>query len=314
MKKIPIIVVAGPTASGKTAVAIELAKIYGGEVVSADSMQIYKGMDIATAKPTADEMQGIPHHLISAIDSAESFSVARYLDMARECISDIHSRGKLPIIAGGTGLYISSLVDNVEFDDTGADSSVRERLSAEAVEYGNQYLLDKLTEVDPDTAKTLHPNNLTRIIRALEVFELTGQKLSDMKIKSRENESPYDACMIGLNFNDRQDLYDRINLRVDIMLKNGMLEEAENTYNSANKLKTAHQAIGYKELIPYFEGEATLDECIEKIKLESRRYAKRQLTWFRRDERINWIMLDKNPDVENIITNCKKIIAKQLEM
>lgn len=314
MKKIPIIVVAGPTASGKTAVSIELAKIYDGEVVSADSMQIYKGMDIATAKPTFKEMQGVPHHLISCIGENEDFSVARYLDMARERISDIASRGKMPIVAGGTGLYISSLIDNVVFDDTGADTSVRKRLSAEAEEKGNEYLLERLKDIDPETAEMLHPNNLTRIIRALEVYELTGQKLSVMKKKSRETDSPYDACMIGLNFNDRQDLYDRIDLRVDIMMKNGMLDEARECYNSGDRQKTAHQAIGYKELIPFFEGKATLDECIDKIKQESRRYAKRQLTWFRRDERIEWIMLDKNPDLENIIGNCKKIIAKRLKI
>lgn len=309
MNKIPIIAVVGPTASGKTAVAIELAKEYGGEVISADSMQIYRGLDITTAKPTPLEMQGIPHHLISAVDESVSFSVAQYLDLARECISDISSRGKLPIVAGGTGLYVSSLIDNIIFDDTGASDEIRSRLTAEAKEKGNDALLSRLMDIDPETAKKLHPNNLSRIIRALEVYETSGVRLSEMNERSRSEKSPYDACMIGLNFTERQDLYDRIDNRVDIMLENGMLDEVKQAYSQGG-LVTAHQAIGYKELIPYLEGNAELADCIDKIKLQSRRYAKRQLTWFRRDERINWINMDKNPDLKNIIDICKKIIAK----
>lgn len=309
MNKIPIIVIAGPTASGKTAVSIRLAKELDGEIVSADSMQIYKGLDIATAKPTKEEMQGIPHHLMSFVDNSEKFSVAQYLEKAREVIADIHQRGKMPIVVGGTGLYISSLVDNIIFDDISSDGEVRARLTKEAEEIGNEAMLQKLMEIDEETAKALHPNNLTRIIRALEAYELSGLTMSELKRRSREEESPYNACMIGLNFHDRQKLYDRINLRVDKMAKEGMVEEAFEFYKN-ERGNTVCQAIGYKELIPYFEGKATLDECLETLKRETRRYAKRQLTWFRRDERIHWIYLDETVGEKNIIDNCKKYIAK----
>ncbi|MGN0654489.1 MAG: tRNA (adenosine(37)-N6)-dimethylallyltransferase MiaA [Oscillospiraceae bacterium] len=309
MNKIPIIVIAGPTASGKTAVSIRLAKELDGEIVSADSMQIYKGLDIATAKPTKEEMQGIPHHLMSFVDNSEKFSVAQYLEKAREVIADIHQRGKMPIVVGGTGLYISSLVDNIIFDEISSDGEVRARLTKEAEEIGNEAMLQKLMEIDEETAKTLHPNNLTRIIRALEAYELSGLTMSELKRRSREEESPYNACMIGLNFHDRQKLYDRINLRVDKMAKEGMVEEAFEFYKN-ERGNTVCQAIGYKELIPYFEGKATLDECLETLKRETRRYAKRQLTWFRRDERIHWIYLDETVGEKNIIDKCKKYIAK----
>ena len=309
MNKIPIIVIVGPTASGKTAVSIRLAKELDGEIISADSMQIYKGLDIATAKPTKEEMQGIPHHLMSFVDNSEKFSVAQYLEKAREVISDIHQRGKMPIVVGGTGLYISSLVDNIIFDDISSNGEVRARLTKEAEEIGNEAMLKRLMEIDEETAKTLHPNNLTRIIRALEAYELSGITMSELKRRSREEETPYNACMIGLNFRDRQKLYDRINLRVDKMAKEGMVEETFEFYKNESG-NTVCQAIGYKELIPYFEGKATLQECLETLKRETRRYAKRQLTWFRRDERIYWIYLDETIGEKNIIDNCKKYIAK----
>ena len=257
--KQPVIAVVGPTASGKTRVGIELAKIYDGEVISADSMQIYEGLDIATAKPTPEEMQGIPHHLISVIKQEDSFSVADYVRLAKEKINEISRRNKLPIIVGGTGLYISSLIDNINFDNVITDSKVRERLINETKEQGNEAMLQKLREIDPETAGTLHANNITRIIRAIEVFEVSGIKFSENKVLSRLEESPYNACIIGLNFADRKDLYDRINKRVDIMIDNGMLGETRSVYSSCS-LKTAHQAIGYKELIPYFDGKMELSE------------------------------------------------------
>lgn len=309
MNKIPIVVIAGPTASGKTAVSISLAKEYDAEIVSADSMQIYKGLDIATAKPTEEEKCGIPHHLMSFVGWGEKYSVAQYLSEARKVIADIHNRGKLPIIVGGTGLYISSLVDNIVFDDTSSNDEIRNRLTKEAEELGNEAMLSRLMKIDPETAKTLHPNNLTRIIRAIEAYELSGKTMSELKKQSREEESPYNACMIGLNFHDRQKLYDRINLRVDKMAEAGMVEEAYDAYKQGIG-NTVCQAIGYKELIPYFEGKSTLPECLETLKQETRRYAKRQLTWFRRDERINWIYMDENLTKKNIIDNCKKYIAK----
>lgn len=311
-KKIPLLVIAGPTASGKTALGIALAKEYGGEVVSADSMQIYKGLDIATAKPTAEETEGIPHHLISIADMDAEFSVADYVRLAKEKIADIHARGKLPILVGGTGLYINSLIDNVNFDNAdtvGNDGSVRKRLAEEAERLGGEIMHRRLAEIDPETAEAVPTQNVVRIVRALEVYELTGMKFSDYKRANAGRESDYRLCMIGLNYRDREKLYERINKRVGIMAEKGMVEECRAVYEN-ERLGTACQAIGYKELIPYFKGEADLESCLDKIRLGSRRYAKRQLTWFRRDYRINWIYLDDFNNFDEIIEICKKTVAK----
>ncbi len=309
MDKIPLIVVCGPTASGKTKIAVELAKMYNGEVVSADSMQIYKGLSIATAKPDKEEMHGVPHHLIDFLDLGESFSVADYVSMAYEVIRDIHSRKKMPILCGGTGLYISSLVENVKFDDTGSDENIRKRLTEQSKEFGNHALWERLAQIDPETAEKVHENNLPRVIRALEVYELTGVKLSQHKINSRREASPYDACIIGLTCEDRNKLYEKIDLRVDLMLEKGLVDECREVYESG-QLKTAHQAIGFKELVPYFKNECGLDECIDKIKLETRHYAKRQLTWFRNLNGINWVETDKFDSFEKILKNIENIVAK----
>ena len=308
--KIRVIAIVGPTASGKTALGAEIAEEFSGEVVSADSMQIYKGMDIATAKPTKEEMRGIPHHLIGFLDRNVSFSVADYVELAGSVIGDISERKKLPVIVGGTGLYVSSLLDNIKFADIKSDAGLRKKLEDEAERLGNSYLFEKLEKVDPESAAELHPNNLVRVIRALEVYELTGKKLSLFKAESRLEESPYDPVMIGLDYNDRQILYDRINKRVDVMVKNGLVEEAQSIFDSCN-MKTAGNAIGYKELIPYFKKEKSLEECISKIKQETRRYAKRQLTWFRKNAKINWLKLDEFDNKEKIFLFCKKLIAKQ---
>ena len=308
--KIRVIAIVGPTASGKTALGAEIAEEFSGEVVSADSMQIYKGMDIATAKPTKEEMRGIPHHLIGFLDRNVSFSVADYVELAGSVIGDISERKKLPVVVGGTGLYVSSLLDNIKFADIKSDAGLRKKLEDEAERLGNSYLFEKLEKVDPESAAELHPNNLVRVIRALEVYELTGKKLSLFKAESRLEESPYDPVMIGLDYNDRQILYDRINKRVDIMVKNGLVEEAQSIFDSCN-MKTAGNAIGYKELIPYFKKEKSLEECISKIKQETRRYAKRQLTWFRKNAKINWLKLDEFDNKEKIFLFCKKLIAKQ---
>lgn len=308
--KIRVIAIVGPTASGKTALGSEIAEEFSGEVVSADSMQIYKGMDIATAKPTKEEMRGIPHHLIGFLDRNVSFSVADYVELAGSVIGDISERKKLPVIVGGTGLYVSSLLDNIKFADIKSNAGLRKKLEDEAERLGNSYLFEKLEKVDPESAAELHPNNLVRVIRALEVYELTGKKLSLFKAESRLEESPYDPVMIGLDYNDRQILYDRINKRVDIMVKNGLVEEAQSIFDSCN-MKTAGNAIGYKELIPYFKKEKSLEECISKIKQETRRYAKRQLTWFRKNAKINWLKLDEFDNKEKIFLFCKKLIAKQ---
>lgn len=309
MDKQPVIVVVGPTASGKTKLSVDIARDFGGEIVSADSMQIYKGMDIATAKPSKEEMQGIKHYLIDCVSPERSFSVADYVTEARKAVSEISSKGKIPVVVGGTGLYVQALIDNVKFDDTGSDAEIRNRLYKTAEEKGNGFLWEKLNEIDPETASAVHPNNLTRIIRGLEVYEVTGVPLSKHKLNSRLEESPYEPLMIGLTFSDRNILYERINDRVDQMVNNGLVREAEEVYRGKTPV-TAAQAIGYKELIPYFKGEATLEECISKIKLETRRYAKRQLTWFRRDSRIIWFEVDEFVNYQNFYEKIKKIIAK----
>lgn len=308
-KKIRVVAVVGPTASGKTSLGIEIAKHLGGEVISADSMQIYKGMNIATAKPTVEEMNGIPHHLIDFLERGTSFSVADYVELAGKAIREVHSRGKLPVIVGGTGLYISSLLENVKFADIKSDEILRKRLEIEAAEKGNEYLFEKLKAVDPETAEELHPNNLVRVIRALEVFELTGKKLSVYKAESRLEETPYDSIIIGLTCNDRQKIYERINRRVDIMVESGLIDESREVFESGN-MKTAGNAIGYKELIPYLKNECGLDECLDKIKQETRHYAKRQLTWFRKNAKIHWVNLDEFDDIAKILSFCKKLIAK----
>lgn len=295
MKKIPVIAVVGPTASGKTALSIELAKRFGGQIVSADSMQIYEKMNIATAKPTAEEMQGIPHHLIGFQPISQKFSVAEYVKLASGCIEKIHDYGNLPIVAGGTGLYIDSLLQNIQFSKEDENTAVRRELTAMFDEKGAEYMLDSLREIDPQTAEKLHLNDKSRIIRALEVYKLTGKTLTEQKILSRREESPYNVLYIGINYRLRSVLYDRINRRVDIMIENGLLDEAEEFYNTDSQT-TACQAIGYKELAPYFNGEKSLAECLESLKIETRHYAKRQLTWFRKNENINWVYPD---DYEN---------------
>ena len=308
--KIPLIAVVGPTASGKTSLAVEICKAIDGEAVSCDSMQIYKGMDIATAKPTLEEMQGIPHHLIGFAEQSDDFSVAKYCELAGEVIADIHSRNKKAVLVGGTGLYYSSLVDNIEFLPEESDFEYREMLKKRAQAEGAQALLDELSQIDPEAAKELHVNNLGRIIRALELFHTTGKTKSMQNEQSRLNPSPYDLTAICLDARDRQFLYDRINRRVDLMLEAGLLEEAKAFYDSPLG-RTAKQAIGYKELNPYFSGEKTLEECVENLKMQTRRYAKRQLTWFRRDSRIKFLYIDDYSCGKELLDAALDIIEKR---
>ena len=307
--KIPLIAVVGPTASGKTSLAIELCKKYGAEAVSCDSMQIYKGMDIATAKPTFDEMKGIPHHLIGFVGPDEPFSVAKYCEIAKETILDIHGRNKNAVLVGGTGLYYSSLTDNIEFLPEETDFEYREFLRKRAVSEGAQVLLDELAAVDPEAASTLHINNLGRIIRALEIYHTTGKTKSMQNEYSKLNPSPFNTVTICLDARDRQTLYDRINLRVDLMVEAGLIEEAKTFFDSPLG-RTAKQAIGYKELYPYFKGEKSLEECLENLKMQTRRYAKRQLTWFRRDERIKFIYIDDYSNGEDLLNAACEIIER----
>lgn len=302
-----VIVISGPTASGKTALAAELALIYGGEVVSADSMQIYTDMDIASAKATPEEQRGVPHHLLGFLDPRESFSVADYVKLCDKCVRDILSRGKTPIICGGTGLYISSFVDNLTFDDSERDLEFRAEMKRFAEENGNAALLKRLREIDPETAAALHENNVGRIIRALEVYKTTGHTISQAKAMSRDVPSPYEFVMITLDFEDRDILRERINRRVDDMMSRGLLEEARRCFEQADR-PTAAQAIGCKELYPYFRGERELSDCVEELKLRTRQYAKRQLTWFRRDQRNLRLIIGKNDEFSNIVKRARLLI------
>ncbi|MCH5189397.1 MAG: tRNA (adenosine(37)-N6)-dimethylallyltransferase MiaA [Oscillospiraceae bacterium] len=300
MKKIPVIAVVGPTASGKTALAVKIAQRFNGQVVSADSMQIYKGMDIATAKPTEEEMGGIRHHLIDFLPTDVRFSVADYVSAAQKCISQINKDGFIAVVAGGTGLYIDSLLQNVSFCVQKTDDSVRLRIAEEYETLGGEELLLRLQKVDPETANRIHPSDKSRIVRALSLFESTGTTITEQYNNSRLSPSPYEVLYIGINYRDRELLYSRINGRVDKMLQNGLLEEAK-SYFDLSKNTTASQAIGHKELAPFFKGEKTLDECIENLKRETRRYAKRQLTWFRRNENINWIYPDDYQNADEAV-------------
>jgi tRNA dimethylallyltransferase len=283
-----VIVIAGPTASGKTALSIEVAKKIDGEIVSCDSMQIYKYMDIATAKPDKSEMQGIPHHLMDFIEPTDNYSVAEFVKDAHKAIVDISSRGKLPVLVGGTGLYVNSLLNNVQFTEYKADENLRKELMSKS----SEELLNTLYKVDrPSYEKLSQEVNHKRIARALEIYYQTGKPKSVIDKEALSVPSPYDALKIGLNALDRQYLYDRINKRVDIMVDTGLLDEAKKILK-INLSDTASKAIGYKEFLPYFSGEASLEECKEVLKRETRRYAKRQITWFKRDKEINWINID----------------------
>lgn len=289
-----ILVVAGPTASGKTGLAVSLAKQYGGEVISADSIQIYRELNIASAKPTKEEMQGIPHHLIDFVSPFSGFSVADYVKQARACIDDISARGRLPIVAGGTGLYISSLVDNIEFAEESPDGAVRDRLWREKEEQGIESLYRRLESIDPEAAAKIHPHNEKRVIRALEIFETTGMTMTEQNRRSRRNPPPYDAFMLALS-PPREVLYERINRRVDTMVAEGLFEEAEKLQQKGiTRDLQCMQGIGYKEVFDYLDGLCTREACIETIKQATRRYAKRQLTWLRRDARYHWL----NPEDE----------------
>lgn len=288
MNKTKIIIVAGPTASGKTSLAVHIAKAIGGEVISADSMQVYKDMSIATAAPTKEEMQGVPHHMVCFLDRNTPFSAADFCKRARSIISDIVSRGKVPVIAGGTGLFIDSLVDNINFIETKSDEDLRNRLMAK----DEDELYSELLKADPRAAQKIHKNNKKRVARALEIYYLTGKTKSQADKDARMEESPYDALYFVIEFKNRDNLYERINSRVDKMLESGLVEEARRCLASAGK--TSAQAIGHKELLPYFSGKATLEEAAENIKRETRRYAKRQITWFKRRENAVRLVADEN--------------------
>ena len=287
--RIKVVAVVGPTASGKTGLAVDLALKYNGEVVSGDSMQIYKKMSVGTAKPTIDEMKSVPHHLIDTVEPSESYSVARYCEDAKNAVDGIVSRGRLPIICGGTGLYIDSFINNIPFAEQDDVHPLREQLQAEYDKDSGEALYEELKSADPQAAEKIHKNNAVKLIRAIEVIR-SGSTLSEQIERTRAADSPYDAVYIGLGFADRSILYSRIERRVDEMIQNGLVIEAKSLYETKSELSpTALGAIGYKELFTYFDGKCDFDTAVSEIKKATRRYAKRQLTWFRRNKSINWI-------------------------
>ena len=304
MKRIATVV--GPTASGKTALAVALAKQFNGEVVSADSMQIYRKLNIGTAKPTAEEMQGVPHHMLDVADPGESYSVSRYEKEAAACVEDILSRGKLPIVCGGTGLYVDALIRGGGFLESGVDSGLRAQLEEEWNVRGGEAMLQRLASFDPDSAARLHLNDKKRIIRAVEVYLQTGITITAHNARTAALPPRYDAVMIGLRTEPRQILYSRIDRRVTKMLDAGLEQEARQLLESGDLAGTAAQAIGYKEMLAYFRGEATLEQAADLIRQKSRNYAKRQLTWFQRDDRVHWITYNQpesEAEVFRIATN-----------
>lgn len=307
---IKVISVVGPTASGKTKLSVELAKKFNGEIISADSMQIYKGMQIATAKPTEDEKCGIPHHLMGFLPVDKTYSVAMFVKDAGKCIADINARNKLSFIVGGTGLYVDSLLNNIQFSDECRDEKISEELKKIYNLYGVEKLLEILSEFDEESTQRLKTEkNPKRIIRAIEFYKTTGTTITQQIENSKLEESPYEAIKIGLNFRNREKLYERINRRVDIMLEEGLIDEARQVLSGVLSY-TSVKAIGYKELIPFINGEKSLDECVEKLKRETRRYAKRQITWFNRDTEINWLYVDEYNSFSELLNRAVQIINK----
>ena len=305
-----IICIAGPTASGKTALAVELAKKYHGEVVSCDSMQVYRRMDIGTAKPTEEEMQGIPHHMLDVAQAWEDFSVSRYCAQAAPIVDDIIARGKTAIIAGGTGLYMDSLIRGNEFAPF-PSTGVREALEKRAETEGTQSLLEELAGIDPESAGRLHPSDRKRIIRALEVYRETGITITEHNRRTRQVPNRYHPLWLGLDFSDRAALYRRIDRRVEQMLEAGLLEEIRSLLDSGiPETCTAMQAIGYKEFLPVLRGERPLSDAVGEVCQSSRRYAKRQLTWFRRNRNIHWILREENQSSDEIIQEARRILQE----
>lgn len=305
MQKNKVIVICGPTASGKTALSIELAKKINGEIVSCDSMQIYKDMNIGTAKPTTEEMQEIKHYLIGYISPEERYSVADYKIDAKKAIKDIINKGKIPIVVGGTGLYIDSLIYEIEYQDIKLDEKYRKELEKIVEENGLEELYEKAKQIDEKAIKKISPNDKKRILRILEIYHATGKTKTQQEEESRKKEVEYDYKVYALDW-DRQKLYDRINKRVDIMLQQGLIEEVKDILNKYKTFPTAMQGLGYKEVVEYLRGEVTKEEMIEKIKMETRRYAKRQLTWFRKNKQTIWL------NAEDTIENNTNIIMKDI--
>ena len=311
-----ILAVVGSTASGKTALAVELALRHGGEVVSCDSMQIYRGMNIGTAKPDDAERQGVPHHLMDIVSPTDpsGYSCADYVRDARAAVEDILSRGKLPILCGGTGLYLDAFLRGGTFEVTDSDPALRRELCDLAEREGADALHAVLRDLDPESADAIHPNNVKRVARAIEICRTTGRKKSELDRESRLIDCPYDATVIGLHYDSRALLYDRIDRRVDIMLEQGLIEETRRLREMGvfEICQTAAQAIGYKELFPYLDGTATPEACMETLKMATRRYAKRQITWFSAKPYVSWITVDADggmKDFEDIVNNAENLFS-----
>ncbi len=303
INKPKVIFVVGPTASGKTELAIAIARHFDGEIVSADSMQIYKGISIASAAPTNEEKSLAVHHLIEFLEPQVKFSVADYVELARKTIDDIISRGKLPIVVGGTGLYIDSLIEGIEFIDEKTSDETRVKLENEYDILGGEEMLKKLSLIDSVSSAKLSPNDKKRIVRAFEVYYTTGLTITEQNERSKLGGKPYNEVIIGITCSDREKLYQRINRRVDLMVESGIIEEAK---AMRDKGYTSAQAIGHKEFYDYLDGIVTIDEAVEKLKRETRRYAKRQLTWFRKNENINWVF----SDIQDVKTEVIKILER----
>ena len=302
MMKTKLIVVAGPTASGKTALGIEIAKAVGGEIISADSMQVYKDMIIATAAPTAEERQLVVHHLVEFLERDKVFSVSDFCKYAKRAVDDIVGRGKVPVIVGGTGLFIDSFVDNIKFTETKTDFKLREELMQKSPDA----LYEELLKIDPKAAENIHKNNKTRVVRALEIYYSSGNTKSVQNEKSRLEGSPYDVLYFVIGFKDRALLYNRINRRVDSMAESGLADEAERCLQNGGK--TSAQAIGHKELIPYFNGSISLDEALDKLKQETRHYAKRQITWFKKREGAVWLYADEEDIAKKAVDKSREFL------
>lgn len=311
MKK-PLIILTGPTAVGKTELSIRLAESVNGEIISADSMQVYKHMDVGTAKITPEEMQGIRHHLIDILEPSEDFNVYLFKELAQKAIDEIYERGKIPIVTGGTGFYIQALLYNIEFEDTDADTEFRETMYRLAEEKGNEYVHDMLKEVDPVSAREIHYNNIKRVVRALEYHNQTGKRISEHNEEQKQNESPYNFLYFVLN-DDRDELYSRINKRVDLMFETGLTKEVDRLIDmGCHRDMTSMKAIGYREFFDYYDGIADISQVRENIKTDTRHFAKRQLTWFRREKEVTMVNVNEfNRDKDKILDYMLKLIREK---